>query len=256
MYSDAHTHISGTPFGGNILTPEEIDVLLKNNAEKGVVLIIAASADFPSAPRLLKIASAKDMVYASIGIHPWIAHSLDDATYNGFKELARHPKVVAFGEIGLDESRSRSSKEIQMQCLAQQFRLCRETGLPPIIHERGMHKELQDIRRQENPPAGAVHGFSGSLDELKDWLDQGYSITVGKAVLGPEGQGLKEIVQAIPDDRLLLETDGVNRLQDGAIEGQERVVQVAQVVAAWRGSRAEKMGDVSTTNLKRLFKIA
>lgn len=255
MYSDAHTHISGSPFGENVLTSQEIQTLLKNVRDKGVVLIVAGSTDLASARRLVGIAAAEDILYASIGIHPWIAEPLDDDTYNGFKELAQHPKVVAFGEIGLDASRSRSSKEIQMECLAQQFRLSRETGLPPIIHQRGLHQELMDVMKQEKPPAGAVHGFNGDAGELREWLDLGYFITIGRAVLAPEGQGLKEVVKLIPEDRLLLETDGANRSKDGVLEGQERVVQVAQIVASWRGSTGEEIGAVSTRNLKRMLDI-
>jgi TatD DNase family protein len=148
MYSDAHTHLTGLPFGEKVLTSQEIQTLLKNDRDKGVVLIVAGSTDRATAKRLLEIVSAEDIVYGSIGIHPWIATPLDDDTYNYFKGLARHPKIVAFGEIGLDESRSRSSKEVQMECMGQQCRLARETDRPPIIHQRGMHRELMDILHQ------------------------------------------------------------------------------------------------------------
>jgi TatD DNase family protein len=255
MYSDAHTHITGSPFGEKILTPQEIQTLLKNDRDQGLVLIVAGGTDLATSRRLVGIAAAEDILYASIGIHPWIAEPLDDATYNGFKELARHPKVVAIGEIGLDASRSRSSKEIQMACLARQFRLSRETGLPPIIHQRGLRRELIEVMKQEQPPAGAMHGFNGDAGELRGWLDLGYFITIGRGVLAPEGQDLKEMVKLIPEDRLLLETDGAGRSPDGVLEGQDRVVQVAQVVASWRGTTGEEIGAISTRNLTRLLNI-
>ena len=255
MYSDAHTHLTGSPFGEKVLTPQELQAVLKNDRDNGVVLIVAGSTDLATAKRLFAIAAAEDIVYASIGIHPWIAEQLDADTYQAFKMLAQHPKVVAFGEIGLDESRSRSSKETQIQCLSQQLRLCRETGLPPIIHQRGLHKELMDAISREQPPAGAMHGFNGDAVELQEWLDLGYYITVGCAVLAPEGLPLKEIVRQVPEDRLLLESDGVKRSSAGAWEGQERVIRVAQVVASWRGTTAEKIGAAATANLKRWLKI-
>ncbi len=255
MYSDAHTHITGNPFGENALTPPELQGVLKKVREAGVTMIVAGSTDLATARRLVEIASAEDIVYASIGIHPWIAAPLDEETYNGFKAMTRHPKVVAFGEIGLDESRSRGSKEDQLECLSQQCRLCRETGLPPIIHQRGLHQELMDTLRREQPPAGAMHGFSGGLAELKEWLDLGYWITVGRAVLTPEGQGLKSMVQEIPEDRVLLESDGINKPKEGETEGQERVVKVAQVVASWRGTTAEELGVLTTANLKRMLNL-
>ena len=255
MYSDAHTHLTGSPFGEKVLTSQEIQDVLKKDRDSGVALIVAGSTDLATAKRLVEIAAAEDIVYASIGIHPWIAEPFDDETYNAFKTIAQHPKVVAFGEIGLDESRSRSSKETQIQCLSQQLRLSRETGLPPIIHQRGLHKELMDTIHQEKPPAGAMHGFSGDAVELKEWLDLGYYITIGCAVFTPEGQRLKEIVKQVPEDKLLLESDGVSRSPEGLWEGQERVIRVAQVVASWRGTTAEKIGDVATANLKRWLNI-
>jgi len=255
MYSDAHTHLTGSPFGEKVLTPQELQTVLKKDRDHGVTLIIAGSTDLATAQQLIKIADAEDIVYASIGIHPWIAEPLDDDTYNALKTIARHPKVVAFGEIGLDESRSRSSKEIQIACLSQQLQLSRETGLPPLIHQRGLHKELMDTIGREKPPAGAMHGFNGDAVELQEWLDLGYYITVGCAVLTGEGQKLKEIVQQIPSDRLLLESDGVNRNAEGMWEGQERILSIAQVVASWRGTSAEQIGDITTTNLKQWLKI-
>ena len=255
MYSDAHTHLTGSPFGDNVLTPEEINIVLKNVREAGVSLIVAGSADLASAKRVAEIAAAEDVVYASIGIHPWIASVLDDATINGFLALAKQPKVVAFGEIGLDESRSRASKEVQLQSLSQLLGISRETGLPPIIHQRGMHKEMMETIGREKAPAGIMHGFSGDAVELQEWLDLGFLIAVGRAVLAPEGQGMKDVVQKIPADRLVLETDGANRTKEGKLEGQERVVQMAEVVASWRGTTGPEIGETTTRNLKRLLKI-
>ena len=255
MYSDAHTHITGTPFGEKVLTSQEIQTVLKNDRDNGVVLILAGSTDLATTRKLVEIAAVEEMVYASIGIHPWIAEPLADETYNVFKTIAQHPKVVAIGEIGLDEPRSRSSKEIQIRCLSQQLRLARETGLPPIIHQRGWHKELMDAIKREEPPAGVMHGFGGDDAELKEWLDLGYYITVGMHVFTPESVRLKEIVQQLPEDRLLLESDSADHSPEGALEGQERVIRVAQLVASWRGTTAEKIGEVSTANLKRWLKI-
>ena len=255
MYSDAHTHLTGSPFGEKDLTPPELQAVLKKDRESGVLLILAGSTDLATARRLVKIAADEDIVYASIGFHPWIAQPLDDETCQAFKTLAEHPKVVAFGEIGLDSSKSKASTETQIQCLSQHFRLCRETGLPPIIHQRQLHRELMDTIHREKPPAGAMHGFNGDAAELQEWLDLGYYITVGCAVLTPEKQKLQEIVRLVPEDRLLLESDGVKPAAGGGWEGQERIIQIAEIVAAWRGTTAEQIGDVTTANLKRWLKI-
>jgi len=257
MYSDAHTHITGTPFGDKVFTPQEIQTILKKDRENGVVLILAGSTDLATTRKLVEIAAVEEMVYASIGIHPWIAEPLDEDAYNAFKTMARHPKVVAIGEIGLDDSpRSRSSKEAQIQCLSQQLRLSRETGLPPLIHQRGLHRELMDAIKREQPPAGVMHGFGGDDAELKEWLDLGYYITVGMHVFTPESVRLKDIVKQVPSDRLLLESDSADRSPAGELEGQERVIGIAKLLASWRETTAEKIGDISTANLRRWLKIS
>jgi TatD DNase family protein len=255
MFSDAHTHLVGNPFGENILEPKEIQQVLKEARDKGVVLIVVGSHDLPSAERVIQIASSEEDVYVSVGLHPWIATPIDDPTYKGFLELTKRPKVVAIGEIGVDNNRSRATKEVQLQVLTQQFRLAKETGLPIFLHQRGYHQELTEAIHQENPPVSAVHGFSGDLTELKDWLDLGCYVSIGRSVLGGEGEKSKAIVQRIPGDKLLLETDGAARSPKGALEGQARVVQVAQVVASWRGTTAKEIGEVTTKNLKRMLGI-
>jgi TatD DNase family protein len=255
MFSDAHTHLIGNPFGENVLEPKEIQEVLKEARDKGVVLMVVGSHDLPSSERVIQIASSENNVYVSIGLHPWIATPIDDHTYKSFLELTKRPKVVAIGEIGVDNNRSRASKEVQLQALTQQLRLARETGLPVLLHQRGYHQELMEAIHQEKPPVSAIHGFGGDLNELKEWLDLGYYVSIGRSILGEEGERFKAIVQRIPEDKLILETDGASRSSKGALEGQARVVQVAQVVASWRGSTAKEIGEITTRNLKRMRRI-
>jgi TatD DNase family protein len=201
------------------------------------------------------IADAHDIVYATMGLHPWIATSIDDETYRGFLDLAKRPKVIAVGEIGLDANRSRAGKDVQVDALIRQLQLARETDLPVFLHERGYRNEMLEVLSQYTPPRAVVHGFRGSPAELWEWLDFGYAITVNRIILEADGEKLKSVVAQIPADRLLLETDGVTTTEEGALEGQARVVQVAQLVGKWRGSSAEEIGELSTRNLKNLLKI-
>ena len=255
MFSDAHTHLVGTPFGENVLDPQEIQKVLKEDRDKGVLLMVVASHDLSSAERVTRIAFAEDGVYAAVGLHPLIATPIDDLSYRAYLNLARKPKVVAISEIGVDNIRSRASKEVQFQAFVQQLRLCREVNLPPQLHVRGYHAEMMEALKEETPPAGIIHGFTGAVAELKGWLDLGYYVSIGRAVLGSQAQGLKAMVQQIPGDRLLLETDGPDRSRGGVLEGQERVVQVAQVVASWRDTTAAELGEVTTENLRRVLPI-
>ncbi len=255
MFSDAHTHLTGSALGGKVLNLEEIREVLKKAKAAGVVLLVASSHDLASAERLVQITSVEEIVYGSVGIHPWIAAPLDDSAYKALTALAKKPKIVAIGEIGLDRGRSRSSLEVQLQTLIQMLLLSKETGLPPVIHCRGCQKEIMEVLGREKPPRGVVHGFSGNSDELREWLGLGYDVTIGQAVLRPGEQDLMTVVQQIPEERLLLETDGPTRSEAGILEGQERVVKIAEVVASWRGMTPQKLGEITTNNLRRLLGI-
>jgi len=254
MYSDAHTHLTGPVFG-NPLQPQEVQGVLQQARDKGIAYIVASGHDLLTSEETARIAAAEDIVYASIGLHPWIAAPIDEETYRGFLALAKQPKVVAVGEIGLDENRSRASKEAQLQAFTDQLLLAQETGLGVFLHERGYRKEMLEVLDQHSPPCAAIHGFRDDKVALKGWLDLGFYVTIGRTVLEADGERLKPVVQQIPEDRLLFETDGVTRSEEGVLEGQARVVQVAQVVARWRGTTGEEVGEVTTKNLRRMLGI-
>jgi len=254
MYSDAHTHLTGPVFG-DLMTPAEIETVLRRARDAEVAFVVASGQDLARSVRVAEIAEEYDMVYAAIGLHPWIAVSIDDDTYQGFLELAKKPKVVAVGEIGLDEYRSQAEKAVQIEALVRQLELARETDLPVFIHERGYHDEMIDVLSRHPPRRAVMHGFRGSQEELRLWLDFGFYFTIGRTILEPDGHKLEAMVAQIPDDRLLLETDGVDIIESGSILGQERVVELARVVGQWRKSSGEAIGELTTDNLKSLLGI-
>ena len=259
MFSDTHTHFGGSPlfpdFGGRPLNHLEVQEALKEARDKGVGLMVVASHDLSSAEQAVQLASEEHDVYAAIGLHPWIATPINDEDYEGFLRLASQQKAVAISEIGLDNVRSRSSKEEQIQALMQMFRLARETGLPVMVHDKGYHKEMMDILREEKTLSGCIHGFEGDVATLKEWLDLDYYISIGRAVLGEDVESLKAAVQQVPENKILLETDSAGFSPEGVLQGQARVIQVARVVADWRGTPAQELGEITTKNLRQLLGI-
>ncbi|MFQ5826588.1 MAG: TatD family hydrolase [Dehalococcoidia bacterium] len=255
MFSDAHTHLTGSPLRGT-LEPKDLKEVLRQARDGGMTLILASSFNLSNSEQTAQLAAAEDVVYAAIGLHPWVAATIDEDAYQGFRALTRQSKVVALSELGLDTSRSPVPKEVQLQALSQQLRLSREAGLPVLIHDRGYHREVMEALRGERLPGGAIHGFSGGEEELKEWLDLGFYVSIGRVALQPEGEQLRAVVQSIPQDKLLLETDGaVGASPDGPAQGPARVIQVAEVVASWRGTTADKLGTATTLNLKRLLGV-
>lgn len=152
--------------------------------------MVARSRDLFSAERAIQIASSEDEVYAAIGLHPWIAKLIDDATYRNFLGMANKSKVVAISGKGLDNVRSRASKEEQLQALAAMLRLAQDTSFPIILHDKGYHKEMMEMLRNEKFLLGCVHDFEGNARDLKEWLDLGYYISVKRSVLGAQEEKL------------------------------------------------------------------
>lgn len=254
MYSDAHTHLTSSPLK-DPLQPQDVREVLRQARAAGVAYLVASGHDFMRSKTTIEIAAEEDIVYASIGLHPWIATPIDDETYRGLLDLAKKPKVVAVGEIGMDENRSRASKEVQIQAFTRQLELAQETDLPVYVHQRGYRKEVLEIVSRKKPPRAVIHGFVGDTDELRDWLDLGFHVTIGRVVTGEDGEKLRPMVEQIPEEKLLLETDGVNKAEDDTVGGQARIVEVARVVGKWRGKTPEEMGEVTTKNLRGLLRI-
>lgn len=252
MYSDAHTHLSGHVFG-DPLQPHEIREVLTQARKVNVAYVVASGQDLLRSQMTAQIAAEHDIVYATMGLHPWIAAPIDDESFQGFLTLAKHPKIVAIGEIGLDQNRSRASKDVQIHAFTQQLLLAQETNLPVFLHERGYHQEMLKVLSQYKPPQAVIHGFRGSFEELEEWLDLGFSVTIGRTILEADGERLKSVIEQIPEDRLLLETDSVDKTEKGGLEGQARIVQVADVVGKWRGTSGEAIGELTTKNLKRFL---
>ncbi len=255
MFSDVHTHLTGTPIRSS-LEPSELHDVLRQARDKGVTHILAASFNLSNSEWTTQLATIEADVYAAIGLHPWVAAPIGEDIYQRFYALTQQSKVVALSEIGMDASRSPVPKEVQLEVFTRQLQLARQSGLPVVVHDRGYHAEMIQALRQEKVPGGAVHGFSGSDEELRDWLDLGFYVSVGLAVLLPEGEQLKPMVQSIPQGKLLLETDSATSASLGSpAEGPARVVQVAGVVASWRGTAVDQLGTTTTQNFKRLLGI-
>ena len=251
MLSDAHMHLDGCQ-------PGELREFVEEAKRRGVAVMVGASMDLGSAAETIAIGETHDIVYPAVGIHPWNAIPVDEEIYRKLREWASHKGVVALSEIGLDFVRNPDTREVQRQAFAEHVRLAKESGLPMIIHCREAHAEMMDILRQykASDTGGAIHGFSGDETMLRDWLEMGFYISVGRAITRPEIANLQEVVKRIPPDRLLIETDSSPRARpDGTRVQPAAVREVAEKLAELKGVTAEAIGDITLANLKRLLRI-
>lgn len=166
------------------------------------------SADRLDSP--LQVAEGYDWIFASAGVHPHEARNFNDAHAERIRALARHPKFVAVGEIGLDYYYDHSPRDVQQRVLIRQMELARELKLPIIIHCRDAWDDLRDLTAahwQSAGLGGILHCFTGSEEAARTFLDWGFLISFAGNLTFKKAQNLRDVAPLVPVDRLLTETD-------------------------------------------------
>lgn len=272
--TDTHCHLDFHKFD-----PDR-DAVLERAVRAGVKHILIPGLDRTSSLAAVKLAESHPMLFAAIGVHPTEAAHFADQPANvrpsmldPFRELARHPKVKAIGEIGLDYYWDAAPHDLQQRLLRAQLDLAAELGLPVVIHlrEKGdaaegpcawdLMKILEDwvagLRSRKEPLAkrpGVLHSFSGSLATAQQAIHLGFYIGVtGPVTYRRERQ---ELVAALPLDRLLIETDApflAPAPQRGKRNEPAYVRLIADKIALLQGTRIEHIAKVTSANAKHLF---
>jgi TatD DNase family protein len=200
---DTHAHLHDAAFDG-----DRAAVLARARAA-GVGAFLTIGTDVPTSEAAVALAAAEPDVYAAVGIHPHDAATADAAALERIAELARAPKVVAIGELGLDYYRDLSPRDAQRTALVAQLRLARRAGKPVLLHCREAHADLLDLCCSEDVAAGGgiLHCFSGDLAVARRGLDLGLLISIAGPVTYPSARRLADVVRGLPLDRLVVETD-------------------------------------------------
>lgn len=239
--------------------------VLERARQAGVVAVLNVGIDPSSSREAVRLAAEQDLVYAAIGIHPHYARRMDDAALESMRELALQPKVVAVGEIGLDFFRDLAPRDVQRRAFLAQLAWAGKLGKPVIIHDRDAHDEILDILEtwatevQASPLAGrlgVLHTFSGDLSMAERAVEMGFYLSISGPVTYEKEERLPEIIQAVPLDRLLVETD-CPYLPPHPYRGQRNepayVRLVAEKIAALRGIGLDTLAETTTANARRLF---
>ena len=201
---DSHCHLDDRTF------KKDFDNVLQRAAEAGVKAVMIVGIDPDSSKKAVAMAKSKEGFYASTGVHPHDAKSCSEKIIKDLVELADDPNVRAWGEIGLDFNRMYSPKAIQEKWFIRQLETADSLELPVIFHERDSNGRLLEILKSysNHKRRGVVHCFSGSRDELVEYLDMGLYIGItGILTIKKRGAYLRDIVKDIPVERLLIETD-------------------------------------------------
>lgn len=201
MIFDSHAHYDDERFDC------DRDDVLKKVYESGVTKVLNAASCLETSKICLELSDKYDFIYASIGVHPHNADSLTEDGMEALKSLAKHKKVVALGEIGLDYYYDNSPRDIQKFWFDRQLKLSLELDLPVIIHDREAHGDIMDILKKNPGVRGVMHCFSGSREMAEELVKMGFYISFSGSVTFKNARKIVEAAAFVPDNRILVETD-------------------------------------------------
>lgn len=233
---------------------------MQRAAEAGVTQIVVPALDLDNCRTVLALTEKYEGVFAAIGVHPNSSVDWQDSWIGVLRDLARHPKVVAIGEIGLDYYWDKSPKVVQQRALGLQLELAAELNLPVIIHNRESSADVIQLLSdsplvgRENP--GVLHSFSGDWETAVSALNLGYYLGFTGPVTFKKADDLREIAKKVPDDRLLVETDApflTPHPYRGKRNEPAYVAYVAERLAVERGVETAVLAQQTTANARRLF---
>ncbi len=249
---DSHAHYLDESFDG------DRDALLTRLFETDVCGIIEAATTAASAEKAIAFAHRYPAVYAAVGIHPEEAANAAEEDVSVIRRLAADEKAVAIGEIGLDyHYEEYCPREIQKAWFRRQLELACELDLPVVVHDREAHEDTVALLR-EYRPRGVVHCFSGSAETAKEVLKIGMYIGIGGVVTFKNARKLVEVAAAIPEDRLLLETDAPYLApvpHRGHRCDSSMIADTARVIAAIRQTSTDHILRIAEQNTRTLFQL-
>jgi len=255
MLVDSHAHLEMKDFD------RDRDRVIARAQEAGVTQIVTVATTIPDIHEALEIACRHDCVHVALGIHPHEVKDIRPGDYEEIRRLARREKkVVAFGEIGLDFYRSYSPRELQLERFRELLRLGKELNLPIIIHDRDAHEETLRILEQEKNGSwrGVFHCFSGDTAMAKKVIQMGFFISIPGTVTFPKSLNQQQVVQKIPLEKVLLETDCPYLTPEphrGKRNEPAFVRFTAEKVAALRGLTLNDVARITSVNARHLFGI-
>ncbi|OXT15258.1 hydrolase TatD [Bacillus sp. OG2] len=255
MLFDTHVHLNAEQF------EEDLEEVIGRAQAEGVSHMVVVGFDRPTITKAMELAEAYDFIFACVGWHPVDAIDMTDEDLAWIEELAAHPKVVAIGEMGLDYHWDKSPKDVQKDVFRRQIRMAKKVKLPIVIHNRDATADVVEILREEGAGevGGIMHCYSGSVEVAKECLDMNFYISLGGPVTFKNAKKPKEVAEAVPLEKLLIETD-CPYLAPHPYRGKRNepayVKLVAEQIAELKGLAFKEVAEATTENAKRLFGIS
>ncbi|MBQ7287505.1 MAG: TatD family hydrolase [Candidatus Gastranaerophilales bacterium] len=249
MLIDTHAHI-------DMLENPELGII--EAREAGVKEIIIPSASEESFEKILELCHKFDDVYATLGVHPEDCEKFSDKTAKKIIELAKDPKVVGIGEIGLDYHYTKENKDIQKRVFITQLEIAKILDLPIVVHDREAHLDTLNILKEQKAKNVLLHCYSGSVEFMKECCALGYKIALGGVVTFKNAKEPKEVAAAVELDNLMLETD-CPYLTPHPFRGKENSPKyigfVAKEIANLRNIPYDSVVDITSKNARKFFNL-
>lgn len=254
MIFETHAHYEDKKFDADRAE------LLDSMQGLGIGPVVNVGSTIETTKQSIQLADMYDFVYAAVGIHPSEIEELDESKMDWLRQQAKHPKVVAIGEIGLDYywEKDEAVREKQRYWFQKQLAVAKDVGLPVIIHSRDAAKDTMAIMKDAYADhiQGVIHCFSYSEEIAREYIQMGYFIGVGGVVTFKNAKKLKEVVNKIPLESILLETDCPYMAPEpyrGKRNSSVYLPFVVKEIARIKGITEQEVIEVTSRNAYRMY---
>ena len=252
MIFETHAHYEDEAFD------TDRQELLASLPERGIECVVDVSSSVNSIDKVLELTEHYPYIYGAVGIHPGDSMHLSEELLSRIKEKAKHPKVVAIGEIGLDYYWDTPDRETQKKWFSRQMELARELKLPLVIHSRDAANDTYQLMKEAKAEelGAIIHCFGYGVEQAKQYLNKGFYLGIGGVVTFTNGKKLKEVVAYAPIDQLVLETD-CPYLAPVPHRGERNqslyLTHVAKEIAKLKNLETAEVIRITNENAKKLY---
>ena len=256
---DSHCHLDSKELPGGV------EGALGRARAAGVGFFVNIQSDFgvDGAAKAIAVAERHDDVWATVGVHPHDAAKVDEKILSTMRDLARNPKVVAWGEIGLDYFYDHSPRELQNEVFRRQIEIALDLDLPISLHVRDAGPDLMVVLRDEKVRAGDTlrgvwHCFTDEPDRALEAVDLGFAISIPGIVTFPKGENIRQTVAAVPLAHLLVETDSPYLAPipyRGKTNEPAYLVETVKKIAEIKQVPYDEVARITTANARRVYEL-
>ncbi len=254
MIFETHAHYDDDRYD------EDREELIASLKDGGIGLVCNISSEVGNCDKTIDLIEKYDFFYGTIGVHPSYTGELNEENFAHLCELARHEKIVAIGEMGLDYYYDEPGKDVQKEWFSRQLSLAKELKLPVVIHSRDAAADTMEMIKASNAGeyGGVIHCYSYSTEMAKEYVSMGFYIGIGGVLTFKNAKKLKEVVECLPLENIVLETD-CPYLAPVPHRGERNsslyLPLVAEEIAGIKGVSVEEVERVTFENARRMYKV-